>query len=105
MSAKLIVECPERLAAVREFADRTNQCQQFESRLSDLTAYLPDGWIVKLYSDFAPCSFFWMEFAPTGRLGLIGGLIYHGPHDGGGSGGAPTYSVNLTPTTGWCIHT
>ncbi len=34
-----------------------------------------------------------------------GGLIYHGPHDGGGNGGAPTFSVCLTPTSGWSIHT
>jgi hypothetical protein len=34
-----------------------------------------------------------------------GGLIYHGRHDGGGDGGAPTFSVNLTPQYGWSIHT
>lgn len=34
-----------------------------------------------------------------------GGLIYHGPHDRGGDGGAPTFSVNLNPTHGWQIHT
>lgn len=34
-----------------------------------------------------------------------GGLIFHGPHDGGGNGGAPTFSVSLTPQDGWSIHT
>jgi hypothetical protein len=105
MSAQLIVKCPEHLAAVREFADCTSQRQQFESCLSDLTAHLPDGWIGDLYSDFAPYSFFWTEYSPTSKRGLIGGLIYHGQHDRGGNGGAPTFSVNLMPTIGWCIHT
>jgi hypothetical protein len=105
MTAQLIVNCPEHLAVVRVFADRTNQRQQFESRLSDLTAYLPDTWTVELYTDFAPFSFFWTQFSPTRQRGLIGGLIYHGRHDGGGNGGAPTFSVCLTPTAGWSIHT
>jgi hypothetical protein len=34
-----------------------------------------------------------------------GGLIFHGAHDRGGDGGAPTYSVNLSPTDGWAVHT
>lgn len=34
-----------------------------------------------------------------------GGLIYHGTHDNGGDGGAPTFSVNLTPENGWSVHT
>ena len=105
MTAQLIIKCPEYLEEVRSFADRTNQRQQFENRLSDLTAYLPDGWTVELYSDFAPHSFFWTEFSPTGKRGLIGGLIYHGQHDGGGNGGAPTFSVSLEPCQGWSIHT
>jgi hypothetical protein len=106
MTAQLIVKCPpEYLDEVRKFADQSSQRQQFESRLSDLTAYLPDGWTVELYTDFAPYSFFWTEFSPTGQRGLIGGLIYHGQHDGGGNGGAPTFSVSLEPCQGWAIHT
>ena len=34
-----------------------------------------------------------------------GGLIFHGRHDGGGDGGAPTFAVNLNPGIGWSIHT
>jgi hypothetical protein len=90
---------------VRDFADRTGQRQEFESSLSDLTAFLPDGWTVDLYTDFAPYSFFWIQFNLDRSRGLIGGLIYHGPHDSGGNGGAPTFSVNLTPANGWRIHT
>ena len=105
MTAQLIVNCSDHLAVVRAFADRINQSAQFEKRLAELTAFLPDDWTVELYSDFAPYSFFWTQFSPTRQRGLIGGLIYHGHHDGGGNGGAPTFSVNLTPSNGWCIHT
>lgn len=34
-----------------------------------------------------------------------GGLTFHGKHDNGGDGGAPTFSVNLSPSDGWEIHT
>jgi len=34
-----------------------------------------------------------------------GGLIYHGSHDLFGSGSAPAFSVCLTPTSGWSVHT
>ena len=105
MPAQLVVECPEHLAAVRSFADATNQRAQLEEKLLDLTQFKRDGSTVKLREDFAPYSFFWMLFSPEGTFWMNGGLIYHGTHDGGGSGGAPTFSVNLTPTNGWAIHT
>ena len=105
MSATLIVKCPEHLAAVRQFADDTGQRNQFEKKLADLTQFIRDDWTVELYTDFAPYSFIWCEFSPTRQRGMLGGLIYHGQHDGGGNGGAPTFSVNLIPTAGWSIHT
>jgi hypothetical protein len=105
MTAQLIVNCPEHLEQVRTFADSSGQRVQFEKCLAELTAFLPDGWTVELYTDFAPHSFFWTEYSPTGKRGLIGGLIYHGLHDGGGNGGPPTFSVNLTPCSGWRLHT
>jgi hypothetical protein len=105
MNAKLIVCCPEYLQSVLDFADATDQRKQFEQMLYDLIAYLPDNWTVQLYKDFAPFSFFWTETGPNGEGGLIGGLIYHGYHDGGGNGDSPTYSVNLMPINGWSIHT
>jgi len=39
------------------------------------------------------------------RYWLTGGLIFHGKHDNGGDGGAPTFSVSLTSTSGWSVHT
>jgi hypothetical protein len=106
MTAQLIVKCPEHLAAVREFADRTGQRAHFESRLSDLYRYISaEGYIIMLYEDFAPYSFYWEEIGPNGKRSMNGGLIFHGQHDGGGNGSAPTFSVNLTPMSGWAIHT
>ncbi len=77
-----------------------------------------------LYKDFAPYSFYFeiqtrkmdCGVKPGGEKGtpfwtgtwqryMNGGLIFHGPHDNGGDGGPPTFSVNLSPTDGWSIHT
>ena len=70
------------------------------------------GTRVILFKDFAPYSF---EFAlqKNNKFGhesgwstiMNGGLIFHGRHDNGGDGSAPTFSVNLTPVDGWSIHT
>jgi hypothetical protein len=53
-----------------------------------------------LYHDFAPLSF---GFGFT-KWSLNGGMIFHGKHDGFGSGSAPTFSVCLNPTDGWSLH-
>lgn len=37
--------------------------------------------------------------------GYNGGIIFHGSHDGYGSGSAPTFSVCINPTDGYSIHT
>ena len=57
-------------------------------------------------TDFAQYSFYFVRYRQN-TPGFIsnGGIIFHGKHDNGGDGGAPTFSVNLTPTTGWAIHT
>ena len=60
-------------------------------------------WLTK-NSHFSPISLYF-EVTKQGRLILNGGMIFHGSHDRGGNGSAPTFSVNLTPTTGWAIHT
>ncbi len=52
-----------------------------------------------LSGDFAPLSFGFSAGS------LVGGIIFHGPHDGFGSGGAPTFSVSLDNNPGWQIHT
>jgi hypothetical protein len=64
---------------------------------------------VRMSKDFAPYSFYFVieqkDRDGEWRTLFNGGLLYHGPHDGHGSGAAPTFAVSLTPTTGWSIHT
>lgn len=60
---------------------------------------------VCLYKDFAPLSLSFILRDEDGVAFMNGGVIFHGEHDGGGSGGAPTFSVSLTPTSGWSLHT
>ena len=79
-------------------ADNLKEC------LCRLERHTRDGCTVTLYPDFAPLSLYF-EVKKQGRLILNGGMIYHGSHDRGGNGSAPTFSVSLTPTTGWAIHT
>lgn len=73
-------------------------------RLAHLAKNFPGGK-VKLWPDFAPLSFDFIVLRGDGSRWINGGLIYHGSHDGGGNGGAPTYAVCVTPTDGWSIHT
>jgi hypothetical protein len=64
---------------------------------------------VRLFPDGAPyCFYFVIETQNSAgeweRL-FNGGLLFHSPHDGLGSGAGPTFACTLTPTTGWSIHT
>ena len=57
-----------------------------------------------IFTDFAPKSFYFVR-NKNKDFRSNGGIIFHGQHDNGGNGGSPTFSVNLTPTKGWVIHT
>ncbi len=103
----------DRLAEARAFADRIGMRQQLEEQLQFLDEYAEHGdrgkTCCRLYGDGAPYSF---GFVMTARCagGVMknwfnGALLFHGPHDRGGDGGAPTYSVCLQPTVGWSCHT
>lgn len=100
----------EHFNKVVEFAGKTGQlCQLFE-KLSYLDSYGREGKTRCLLGyDFAPYSFsFLMEKeheAGTYERYFNGGLIYHGSHDGFGSGEAPSFSVHLGGGQGWQIHT
>jgi hypothetical protein len=80
-------------------------------RLERFTRKREDGELttrVVLYRDFAKQSFGFsvQNRTPDGWVAtLVGGVIFHGSHDRGGDGGSPTFSVSLTPTMGWSIHT
>jgi hypothetical protein len=58
----------------------------------------------KVYNDFSPYSFSFARYIDD-RFVSNGGIIFHGKHDKGGDGSSPTFSVSLTPTDGWQIHT
>jgi len=108
----LVIENMEHFKNVVRFAKKTNQLDSLKSKLLYLHTYAEHGDKGKtrcvLYKDFAPQSF---AFTMTIRKDdgyehwFHGGFIYHGTHDNGGDGGAPTFSVNLTPEFGWSIHT
>ncbi len=95
-----------RLAEIKAFASENFLLESFNNTFSRLENYSDKGFTVTLYSDFAPLS---MEFSikENDRLILYGGFIFHGPHDGYGKGGAPTFSVSLSTDkkAGWSIHT
>ena len=102
------------LEKARKFADETGQREEFDKALARLChrevhENVGNGGKpseIRLYGDLAPYSFEWAWIEiETERLIMNGGLIYHGKHDNGGDGGAPTFSVSLTPQSGWCIHT
>jgi len=81
----------------RPFAERLSLIRCLETLGGFASAKRPVLYGV----DFAPLSLSW---AIDGG-GIHGGMIYHGPHDGNGSGSAPTFSVTLDNATGWRIHT
>jgi len=92
----------------KKYDGNDNSC--LKSRLDYLERYGGDDRTrVRLYRDRAPYSFgFVIEKKDTGgewRHLFTGGLLYHGTHDGFGSGAAPTLAVTLEPTNGWSIHT
>lgn len=113
--------CQEHFDEVEAFAKEHDRHEQFMNRLGQLAwSDIEDGKLtywgtpiedmrVRLFRDFAPQSFeFVQEVKRDGKdweCAVNGGFIFHGPHDGGGNGGAPTFSVNLTPQDGWSIHT
>jgi len=94
---------------VKDFAAKIGLAEQLQNRLDYLDNYA-GKWnsSCHLSRDFAPYSFtFRLHHLKEGieTFWFFGGLIFHGPHDNGGDGSAPTFSVNLQPHHGWAIHT
>ncbi len=119
---RLEINCGEYFEETESFARESGQLEQFHGRLeymahghqSDEELALFGGNIadyrVVLFSDFAPHSFaFEMQYKKKEEdeweFFMNGGLIYHGSHDGHGSGGAPTFSVTMDKADGWRVHT
>ena len=95
-----------RLAEIKAFAKENNLLENFIETFSWLKTYSDKGYTVTLYSDFAPYSLYF-EITMSEKSILNGGFIFHGPHDGYGSGIAPTFSVCIDSDNkpGWSIHT
>jgi hypothetical protein len=116
----LVIENQPFFDEVVAFAKKTNRYENdtnasLKNRLDYLAGYAgkkadgSDKTRARLYKDGAPYSFGFVIEAQDANgewtTWFNGGLLYHGPHDGHGSGAAPTFAVTLTPTTGWSIHT
>ena len=111
----LIIEDEKYLADVVAFAKAINLYEGegntfLKNQLSFLDNYGGTrGHIrVRLRRDLAPYSFslvFEKNDAGTWTTLLVGGLLYHGPLDGHGTGFAPTFAVTLESVSGWSIHT
>lgn len=81
------------------------QAESFRENLDRLAGMARGGSKVRLGLDFSPLSFGFAVIRPDGSCWIVGGLIFHGVHDRGGDGGAPTYSVCVQPVSGWSLHT
>jgi len=95
-----------RLDEIQAYATKHGLTESFKKAFARLERYSQNSCEVNLYSDFAPLSLYF-EVTHDGQLVLNGGFIYHGPHDGFGNGGAPTFSFCLdqNKVSGWAIHT
>jgi hypothetical protein len=126
-----VANCRPALYEALEFADNIKKLDELTALLFRLGhGYHNSGkeYICILTKDFAPYSFNFACYDIDDDNGnalkyitykgatevtvnnlknpwMHGGLIYHGPHDNGGDGSAPTFSVNLTAIDGWSIHT
>ena len=93
-----------KLEEVIEFSKSIDMYDSLMDCLNNLANYTNNEKEVVLFNDFAPHSFYF-QVKKENKVIMDGGVIFHGSHDNGGDGGAPTFSVNLTPSTGWRIHT
>jgi len=107
------IDNQEHFNKVKQFAEETGRWDQLKEKLDYLDTYADHEkqGLTKcvLGSDFAPYSFAFLMMRKDAdgeyRPWFNGGLIFHGEHDHGGNGGAPTFSVCVSPTDGWSIHT
>ena len=111
----LIIENQEHFDSVGDFAGSVGAGAELQRHLDFLASFGGDVAKVRcrLYSDFAPHSFFWrMEYSSADgwKTRLVGGLIYSGP-GAPSDGSAPSFSVSLNPDAAagrkhmWSNHT
>jgi hypothetical protein len=98
------------------FAKKIGKYDSLIDKLRYLNHYACDderGWdhaITELWPDWGDSpdfSFLIKVKGPDGeyKRRFNGGCLFHGSHDGFGSGSGPTFAVTLEPTDGWSIHT
>lgn len=112
------------LAEAVKLAVRTGRLSNLIRRLAYLDSYGYDAGpesrlhehptMAHLKPDGAPASFGvivtrahadYEKGEVVNRFWFCGALIFHGPHDNGGDGGAPTFAVSVNPCDGWSFHT
>lgn len=94
------------LDQIKAFAKEKHLAREFVSTFSRFKAQSKKGFDIYLYADWAPYSLYFIR-KKNNLYDGNGGFIFHGVHDGGGNGGAPTFSVELNPdkNSHWSIHT
>lgn len=98
-----------KLDEAKAFADRTGQREKLDAELEYLGHYAERAGRetrCTLYPDFVPYSFGFLLEEKKGEEWVRifnGGLIYHGPLEDGSK--PETFSVQLSPTDGWSVHT
>lgn len=103
----LNVKCEEYFEKVVAWAKENNIYDDLKKNLDFLDDYAGrDKTECLLFKDFAPYSFYFLMMK-DGKTWFNGGMIFHSAHDGGGDGGAPTFSVCVNPDTKphWQVHT
>lgn len=97
-----------KLQSIKAFAAQHDKLEQLQEQLDYLANYGQQETKCILLPDFAPQSLRFVMQRKDGddwKHWFNGGLIFHGNHDGYGSGAAPTFSTCLQPTDGWAVHT
>jgi hypothetical protein len=105
-----------RLDEILEFAEKMKLKNHFIGVLESLCQNQPDK-VAFVYADFTYMGLVFGKYKnnmvwPIHEANVTpiisnGGIIYHGPHDNGGDGGAPTFTVSINPSRKphWSIHT
>ena len=99
----MVIKCEERyreaMAHAEATGDKTLQ-ECFETlKLWESQEGFPGVKVkIELWKDFAPLSFLFNEIFEDGRVGICGGIIYHGNPD-------TSRSFQIEPKTGWLVHT
>ena len=96
----------ETLNRFQECREMSRNCANSLDRvITNLMCWHPHDCTAVISRDFHDQSFFFQEIDHDGKRGICGGIIFHGRHDNGGDGSSPTFSVCLSPTDGYSIHT